>query len=108
MDGARPVERPAGQAGPQGHRVCWGVGGRTGGNEGVLQDWLWERGDCKAEIQGTELVNHHYASYGTQFSGSQPPSLRTGKKDGVRNMERETDTGKREAGGRGGGRKRDY
>ena len=100
MDGARPVMRPVGQASPQGHRVCVGGGrGRTGGNEGVLQDWLWERGDRKAEIQG---------SYGTQFSGSQPPSLRTGKKDGVRNMERETDTGKREAGGRGGGRKRDY
>ena len=72
----------------------------------MLQDWLWERDDRKAEIQGSELVNHHYASYGTPFSGSQPPSLRTGKKDRVRNMERETDTGKREAGGREGGRKR--
>lgn len=72
----------------------------------MLQDWLWERGNRKAEIQGSELVNHHYASYGTQFPGSQPPSLRTGKKDGVRNMGGETDTGKREAGGREGGRKR--
>ena len=91
MDGVRPVARPAGQAGLQGHRVCVCVcvcvcG--TGGNEGVLQDWLWERDDRKAEIQGSELVNHHYASYGTPFSGSQPPSLRTGKKDRVRKIGR--------------------
>ena len=53
MDGARPVMRPVGQASPQGHCVCGGGRGRTGGNEGVLQDWLWERGDRKAEIQGS-------------------------------------------------------
>lgn len=51
----------------------------------MLQDWLWERGNRKAEIQGSELVNHHYVSYGTQFPVP-APSLRTGKKDGVRNM----------------------
>lgn len=27
MDGARPVKRPAGQARPQGHRVCGGGAG---------------------------------------------------------------------------------